>query len=62
MTGMSRRDYIAVARAVRDSNAAFESKVKITDALVATFREDNERFDRHVETFEAIALSPERGQ
>lgn len=61
MTGMSRRDYIAVARAVRDSGAAFESKTRITDALVASFSEEDDRFVRHVEVFEAIALSPERG-
>lgn len=60
VSAMSRKDYLNVARAVRDSHAAFESKEKITRSLVAVFAEDGEGFLRHQEVFEALALSPER--
>lgn len=61
MSAMSRKDYLLIARAIRDSEAAYDGKVKITNALVRVLTEEDEGFERHTEVFEAIALSPGRG-
>lgn len=62
MSALSRKDYLLVARAVRDSEAPYDAKVRVTNSLVAAFTGDSDGFLRHVEVFRAIALSPEGGE